>query len=77
MLNKDRFVETFGATLGVALFAFGILSFPLAVYAINGFTQMGVFVSVLALIGLYMFIPFGELVGLVLAVLGLIDLLFY
>jgi len=77
MLNKSRFVETFGATLGVALFAFGILSFPLAVYAINGFTQMGVFLSVLALIGLYIFIPFGELVGLVLAVLGLVDLLFY
>jgi hypothetical protein len=32
MINKDRLAETFGMTLGGALYIFGLFSFPLAVY---------------------------------------------
>ncbi len=75
--NKERLARTFGGALGASIFLFGLLSFPLAVYAISGLTHMGVFPSVLVIFALFFLVPFGELIGLVLAVIGLVDLVFY
>jgi len=77
VINREKLVSVFGVTIGGAVFIFGLLSFPLAAYATNGFTHIGVGWSVLAVIGLYVFVPFGELIALLLAFAGLIDLVFY
>ena len=75
MISKDRLTASFGTSLGIALFAFGLASFPLAVYGVHVLANIGWFLAFAALCAFYVLIPFSELASLGLAVFGLFHLL--